>query len=510
MDTTELIHFISLYDDKRPSNAAKTHPTEYSALVRATNYLPTTASFKQRAHHIRSGEHVQPLCKYCNTIPVRWGHRYNRYLTFCSRECNNADGGLHEKRKITLLEKYGVDHYSKSLLFNKQFSQTCLKRYGAVHYNKNSEFVEKIQQTKLKKYGRVNNNMVHISDASMDKLNDREWLSTQHEVQHCTLSNIKDQLGDVSLQAVRTAFNKLQIPTRRFFTSMGERGIAEVVHSAGVEYTMRYRKFTDVGELDLYIPINGIAFEYNGLYWHSDERKDAHHLAIKQQKCATYGVRLVHISEHEWLNTPSIVANQILSILGATQKIEASECCVVDVSTVIRDEFLTTNCIHGSCRASINLGVYHRARLIGVAAIGRSRSSGTAQYELIRYSTVEGINVTDGIRLIVEHVRDNHQITALYTVCDNRWESGEQFTQAGFTKSHTLPPKSWYFKTIGRGIKMLSGTICQKHRLPRLLGDKFNPDSTEYENMAASGFKRIWDCGYTVYELNIDDTISML
>lgn len=508
MDTTELQHFISLYDNKRPNNAIKTHPMEYNALLNATSYLPTNAPFRQRAYHIKSGELTQPLCKNCNITPVRWHHRYNKYVTFCSVKCNNADGGLHEKRKITLLETYGVDHYSKTPLFNKQFSQTCLDRYGTPHYNKNRQFVQKIQQTKLKKYGRVNNNMVHISDASMAKLGDREWLSTQHEILHRTLSDIKNQLGDVSLQAVRTAFDRQQIPTSRFFTSMGERDIAEVVRNAGILSIKRCRKFTDVGELDLYIPTKGIAFEYNGLYWHSDERKDKYHLAIKQQMCATHGVRLVHISEHEWLNMPTIVANQVLSILGTTEKVEASECSIVDISTVIRDDFLTSNCLYGTCRGSINLGIYHRGRLIGAAAIGRSRTSSTTQHELIRYSTIDGIIITDGVKLIVKYLCNNYQITTLHTVGDNRWENGEQFLQAGFTKSHTLPLKSWYFKTTGKNIKMLSGTICQKHRLPQLLGNKFNPESTEYQNMTAAGFKRVWDCGYTVYKLATRDATS--
>ena len=36
---------------------------------------------------------------------------------------------------------------------------------------------------------------------------------------------------------------------------------------------------------------------------------------------------------------------------------------------------------------------------------------------------------------------------------------------------------------------------CQKHRLRKLLGDKFDPDLTEGENMANAGYYRIYDCG---------------
>lgn len=55
-------------------------------------------------------------------------------------------------------------------------------------------------------------------------------------------------------------------------------------------------------ELDVYVPGRKLAFEYDGLYWHSEEagRGRGYHLA-KTEACEKAGIRLVHVLESEWI-----------------------------------------------------------------------------------------------------------------------------------------------------------------------------------------------------------------
>lgn len=59
------------------------------------------------------------------------------------------------------------------------------------------------------------------------------------------------------------------------------------------------RKLLNGWELDVYLPEIGLAFEYNGDYWHSlPERRERD--AQKIIMCHSKGVELLHIWESDW------------------------------------------------------------------------------------------------------------------------------------------------------------------------------------------------------------------
>ena len=61
--------------------------------------------------------------------------------------------------------------------------------------------------------------------------------------------------------------------------------------------------FPNKQHLDIYIPSLNIAFEYNGEYWHSKEkRKDEMYHQNKSNWCSDAGVELIHIWESDWKN----------------------------------------------------------------------------------------------------------------------------------------------------------------------------------------------------------------
>lgn len=93
--------------------------------------------------------------------------------------------------------------------------------------------------------------------------------------------------------------------------------VNNVINTDGIELSKHLRK-----ELDIYIPELSLAIEYDGDYWHDDEvmldkrgvsNDDAH--MIKQSLCEHTGIRLLIVSEHEWLhdnvNIRNIIASEI-------------------------------------------------------------------------------------------------------------------------------------------------------------------------------------------------------
>jgi transcription elongation factor Elf1 len=67
----------------------------------------------------------------------------------CSSKCST------NKKKLTCLEKYGVDNPNKNDIVKKQKKLTCLEKYGVDNPNKSIFIKNKTKKTCLEKYGNV-------------------------------------------------------------------------------------------------------------------------------------------------------------------------------------------------------------------------------------------------------------------------------------------------------------------------------------------------------------------
>jgi len=69
------------------------------------------------------------------------------YCKICTLNIKN------EKSKQTCIDKYGVEHSSKSQEIKNKYKQTCLNKYGVENASQSQEVKVKIKQTCLDKYG---------------------------------------------------------------------------------------------------------------------------------------------------------------------------------------------------------------------------------------------------------------------------------------------------------------------------------------------------------------------
>ena len=70
-------------------------------------------------------------------------------------------------------------------------------------------------------------------------------------------------------------------------------------------------------EIDILVKNKNIAFEFDGLYWHSDLYKsDKNYHLKKTNDCALQNIRLIHIYEDEWKLKNKITKSKIKNILG--------------------------------------------------------------------------------------------------------------------------------------------------------------------------------------------------
>ena len=83
--------------------------------------------------------------------------------------------------------------------------------------------------------------------------------------------------------------------------SKEENNLVDFISGLGFDIIQNDREILNGKELDILIPSQNTAIEYNGVYYHSDKFKDKNSHLIKIKECEKKGIRLIHIWESDWI-----------------------------------------------------------------------------------------------------------------------------------------------------------------------------------------------------------------
>jgi hypothetical protein len=245
-------------------------------------------------------------------------------------------------------------------------------------------------------------------------------------------------------------------------------------------------------ELDIYFEKQRIAVEYNGLYWHSEERVGSDYHSGKQKVCKELGIDLIQIFEDEWLLKPEIVKSIINSRLGNYQeRYYARKTELVKVDSKIAGQFYEVNHIQGKTNSSSHYGLSVEGEIVAMASFGNRGHlfKNNTDIELIRFCTKLNTQVVGGLSKLLAV----YKYVPIKTYCDLRLFNGEGYKAAGFEETHVSKPNYFYVKRLLRHNRI----GFQKHKLADKL-DNFDPQQTEVQNMGNNGYLRIFDCGSMV------------
>lgn len=249
-------------------------------------------------------------------------------------------------------------------------------------------------------------------------------------------------------------------------------------------------------ELDVFIPNKNIAIEFDGLFWHSSDKKDKNYHLNKTIKCNEKNINLIHIFEDEWIFKKRIVKARLKAILGVTEySIQARKCEVKEISSALATKFINKYHIQGNYNGSIKLGLFYKNRLVAVMTFGKPRFNKKYDWELLRYCTLANFNIVGGAGKLLSYFKRNYS-GSIITYADRRWSNGNLYRKLGFKELKAAAPAYWYFK----GKHRYSRTSFQKHLLKNKL-ENFDENKSETENMKNNGFQMIYDCGNLVFEL---------
>jgi len=256
-------------------------------------------------------------------------------------------------------------------------------------------------------------------------------------------------------------------------------------------------------ELDILLPEQKIAFELNGLYWHSElVRGSPKHMLWKQQHAYKLGYQVYHIYEDEWLDKRSIVEDRIMAILGKLPfKADARKLVIIKPNSALKNTFLKASHLQGSDISGISYGLADSSGAMLACMTFKKTSyikgGDGSGYELSRFATKNGFNVRGAASKLLSIFLKDHKPSKLISYADRRWSFGKLYEALGFKFESFSPPSYWYMQGYKNRTHRAS---FMKHAL---VSQGHDPNKTEWEIMQELGYDRIWDCGTLKYSYGI-------
>lgn len=508
-------------------------------------YIPVNTSLLEKVYLLLNNFSEPPLCK-CGK-KVSFISTTQGYKQFCGDTCkyriNHIKNSvkdtvfhrygvnyvsqipeIQQKIKDTVFHRYGVDHPSQSPEIQQKIKDNCYQKYNSPCYVQSTEFKQEMIQKNLKEFGTPTHKNFTINKYNKDiQKKHREKANITNKINR--YNEFKQQLlvkKNITLITEKEQFirrNEYEFYCNlcsKTFTSSGtnyqdvccgclqqhssyEYQIIDFLQNIGVnDIEHSNRTVIQPKELDIFLPEYNLAIEFNGLYWHNEEKKGKTYHRDKWVDCREKNVDLIQIFEHNWINQREIVESIIKNRLGfVSNKIYGRKCVVKEISNEEYKHFCEENHLKGSVNASVKIGLKYNNTLVSVMSFGKSRFK-KDETELLRFCVLKDTVIVGGFRKLLSYYIKNYHPKRIITYCDLSYFNGNGYKVNGFKELSITEPTYFYYN----GMKNIIGSRIQfqKHKLSKLL-DNFDNNKTEWENMKDNGYNRVYGVGNMKLEL---------
>lgn len=476
-----------------------------------------------------------PECVTCetklNTKHFQTNCKGGRYNLHCSVKCAKRDPNGQMQLKLSNQAKYGVDHFLSSAIARQKIEQTNLMLYGTKTPAPWGS--SKYKESLIKKYGtdntreiaEINNKIIRGQiQTNIDSG------ATESSILMCQARrNVECQSLNLAFDPNRNTLDTVQLEwlhhiCNKQYTSPivdGNIKVCPHCHSGASMLELSLRslimglipneeiKFNHRGvlsrnqEYDIYIPNRKIAFEFNGIYWHSALRDPNRikHLQ-KTEESENKGIKLIHIWEHDFIHRLDIVESMIRNAFNLSKRINARSCEVQVIDNKLAKKFTNENHIDQSIGGKIHLGLIHNNELVSLMSFGGRRFKKDNCWEIYRFCSKRGFQIQGGGSKLFKYFTINYPIDKVLTFADRSLGGGQVYLNMGMVEQQQTPPS--YFWASTRTPESLSRFRTQKHKLANLLPN-FDATLSEAENMKRAGWFKIWDCGNRVFTWTRDN-----
>lgn len=290
-------------------------------------------------------------------------------------------------------------------------------------------------------------NLISGSTKSCGCLKDKKAETLSELIKQTSLSLIS-QNTDVFAEDIAEELNISAITVHKYIRALGmqeclsvkfrsrpERDIYNICkqHIENVIYADK--EILNGKELDIYIPEKRLAIEYNGSYWHSEERKGTNYHQDKALACLKHSIRLISIFDYEWEDTNT--REKLIHMLEdaiANKNIENNENDVRCIGTEEAKQFIDKHSIKTIDHVDISIGCYYKNELIEVMLFEKH---GLRSYELIETCCNTGINAD---KSMLNYFIDKYNPEQITVTVDIAKQGINKYTELRFTPVELLEP----------------------------------------------------------------------
>lgn len=456
------------------------------------------------------------------------------YLSIKSKsECLKQ---IKEKKKVTNLKRYGVEHVLQAKSVKNKSKKTCLKKYGNEYITKTKEWKSKVKQTLLNKYNVTSPNQIPDVRDRIKKTTLARY-GTEHPLQNPTILNKQQttmftkfgkknasNVPELKKKAVESMLKTKKLTGSFKVFDSGE-SIKDISKQLGYSYSycIQLLKTLDLPDLKQILNSRGkkptaleltvskllnleplsytyikgqmpdfkltdkIYLDIDGLFYHSDRiQKDPKYHFNKRINYENNGLRLLQFRENEILKQTNIVKSMIDSIVGSksTTTIYARDCILKEISKEDAKLFCNNNHLQGYSKSIISFGLFYKNELVQVLVLGKSHTVKKSEIYLERFCSKNCIRVVGGFSKLLKVAKNyakKEGYLKLISFCDLRYSQGQVYEKNGFIQVSEQVSWCWtnYKDTF--------------HRL------KVYKLKDGYEK----GLSRIFDAGQRKYELSL-------
>lgn len=249
-------------------------------------------------------------------------------------------------------------------------------------------------------------------------------------------------------------------------------------------------------EIDIYLPDLKLAFEFNGLYWHSELYKDTNYHYLKSKMCEEIGIQLIHIWEDDWVFKNEIIKSMILNKLNMSDKVYARKCIIKEVTdTKLVRKFLDNNHIQGFVGSKVKLGLFFNDELVSLMTFGGLRKSmgqnpSKYDFELMRFCNKINLSVIGGASKLFKYFIRNYKYNSILSYSDNSYSNGNLYLNLDFKLVDQETKLNYYWVIDKRREHRYN------YRKSNLVKKGYDKDKSEREIMYEDvGSYRIWGSG---------------
>ena len=529
---------------------------EFKMDVSYYNYLVEEVGLQPTDRELSSNQHQDIICLTCahvfNATPKskvanfkKWGVKGCPKCTWKGRydEINKVNIAKLEE-KFELLSDYGIDNYIDLTVRNKECGHVFTSRKGNLlnrdvtcpvcnverkraRLKANSDEMHKnsiVTKTGFKKYRQLVDRATRATYKDhKNKINPHDYpralageegyhLDHIVSVKFCFQNDIPIEICSdyKNLQMIEWKANltKKSKPVVRFPEIFypyikSALKIDEFIDSIKNQIPLQFVEFKQLG--DYTVTLFNEEHRFGIVYITFNENVEQHlasskHYAKFKEFCDQQSIKVLFIFEDEWKHNAKLVLQKIKHIvrLNNISKVFARKCTVKEISIQDKGVFLEQFHIQGSCGSAINLGAYYNDELVAVMTFSNPRIAmnkkdvgNKTQWELVRFATIDKYHIVGIASKLLSHFENNYKWKIIYSFADRRWSDGNVYYKLGFSLDRVNKPEYFY---IIDGVR--------KHRYgyrKDVLREKFTwqykSNLTEYQNMLAFGYDRVWDCG---------------